>query len=82
MPSFGAGKLNSFSVIVIIRPHRKISGIVKKSTGGRAEIFFFFSDSVCMYVDILEGHWDARHVRPLTFNTHIFRQCNSMQTPS
>ena len=57
----------------------------EKSTGGRAENFlfyflFYFSDSVCMYVYILEGHWDARHVRPLTFNTHIFCQCNSMQT--
>ena len=55
----------------------------KKRTGWRAEIFlfyfiFYFSDSVCIYVYILEGHWDARHVRPLTFNTHIFCQCNSM----
>ena len=32
-----------------------------------------------MYVYILEGHWDARHVRPLTFNTHIFCQCNSIR---
>ena len=34
---------------------------------------------VCTYVYILEGHWDARHVRPLTFNTHIFCQFYSMQ---
>ena len=34
---------------------------------------------VHIYIYILEGHWDARHVRPLTFNTHIFCQFYSMQ---
>ena len=69
-----------------IRPHRKISGIGVswQKKYGWAEIFlfyfiFYFSDSVCTYVYILEGHWDARHVRPLTSNTHIFCQFYSMQ---
>ena len=29
---------------------------------------------IYIYID-----WDARHVRPLTFNTHIFCQFYSMQ---
>ena len=77
--------------ILYTRLHRKISGIgvswQKKVRAGRWKFFIYFyffifltvCMYVCTYVYILEGHWDAHHVRPLTFNTHIFCQFYSMQ---
>ena len=68
-----------------MRPHRKISGIgvswqkKVRVAGGNFFILFYFLIFLTVYVYRLEGHWDARHVRPLTFNTHIFCQFYSMQ---
>ena len=52
--------------------------MAKKVRAGGKFYYYFFSDSVCMYVCIYI-YWDARPVRPLTFNTHIFCQFYSMQ---
>ena len=59
--------------------------MAKKVRAGEQKFFYFIlffiflTVYVCTYVYILGGHWDARHVRPLTFNTHIFCQFYSMQ---
>ena len=77
------GSVSSSSKGRKLRPHRKISGIgvswQKKYGRAGGNFLIFLTVYVCTYVYRLEGHWDARHVRPLTFNTHIFCQFYSMQ---